>query len=80
VSRTDPFSYPAGRKAPPLNLEAIESSLRTVQRAFPEINARLQTAREPFSDEVITNLMAGYAFIDAAIADGLNLLALGNLR
>ena len=63
-----------------LNLNAIESSLRAVQRAFPEINARLQTAREPLSDEVIANLMAGYAFIDTAIADSLNLFALGNLR
>ena len=63
-----------------LNLDAIESSLRAVQRVFPEINAHLQTVREPLSDEVITNLMAGYAFIDAAIADGLNLFALGNLK
>ena len=63
-----------------LNLDAIESSLRAVQRVFPEINAHLQTVREPLSDEVITNLMAGYAFIDTAIADSLNLFALGNLK
>jgi hypothetical protein len=73
---------PATQRAarPHLNLDAIESSLRTVQRTFPEINTRLQTTREPLGDEVITNLMAGYAFIDAAIADGLNLFALGNLK
>ncbi|MFO1432849.1 MAG: hypothetical protein U1F76_22480 [Candidatus Competibacteraceae bacterium] len=73
---------PATQRAtrPRLNLPAIESSLRTVQRAFPAINAHLQTAREPLSDEVITNLMAGYAWIDAAIVAGLNLFALGNLK
>jgi hypothetical protein len=63
-----------------LNLDAIESALRTVQWAFPEINARLQSVRQSLSDEVIANLLAGYAFIDAAIADGLNLFALGNLK
>jgi hypothetical protein len=63
-----------------LNLDAIAASLRTVQQAFPAINARLQTAREPLGDEVIANLMAGYAFIDAAIMAGLNLFTLGNLK
>ena len=65
---------------PRLNLNAIEASLRAVQRAFPQINARLQTVREPLSDEVIDNLMAGYGFIDTATAAGLDLFAPGNLK
>jgi hypothetical protein len=36
---------------------------RHARRPSPVINERLQTAREPLSDEVIVNPMAGYAFI-----------------
>jgi len=63
-----------------LNLIAIESSLWAVYRAFPEINAHLRAARDPLSEAVLINMMAGYAFIDTAIAAGVNLIGLGSLH
>ena len=62
-----------------LDLDAIDASLRALQREFPRINERLQSPRDRLDDLVITNLMAGYAFVDQALAEGLDLLTLGNL-
>lgn len=63
-----------------LNLAAIEATLREVQCQFPNINRDLQTRRDNLDDEVLTNMMAGYACIDNAIEKGLDLLAAGNLK
>jgi len=63
-----------------LNLSAIEASLQEVQRDFDRINATLSAPRDPFSDEVLGNLLAGYACVDDALAEGLDLFALGNSR
>jgi hypothetical protein len=57
-----------------LNLKAIERSLREVQLRFPQINEILRSRRDSMTDEVIENIMAGYAFIDRAIADDIDLL------
>jgi hypothetical protein len=56
------------------NLRAIEQSLRDVQREFPKINAMLRSRRDSMTDEVLDNMMTGYAFIDWAIADDTDLL------
>jgi hypothetical protein len=50
-----------------LDLKAIEGSLRDVQRNFPRINEVLHSRRDSMTDEVIENMMAGYAFVDQAI-------------
>jgi len=63
-----------------LNLSAIEASLRAVQRDFDRINATLSTPRDPLSDQVLGNLLAGYACVDDALAQGRDLFALGNSR
>jgi hypothetical protein len=47
-----------------LNLEAIEESLRDVQKNFEKINSRLLMRREEFTDEIIENLLAGYSYVD----------------
>jgi hypothetical protein len=57
-----------------LNLHAIEQSLRAVQREFPKINEVLRSRRDSMTHEVVENMMAGYAFVDWAIADGTDLL------
>jgi hypothetical protein len=57
-----------------LNLKAIEQSLREVQREFPTINEVIQSRRDSTTDEVVHNMMTGYAFIDWAIAAGTDLL------
>jgi hypothetical protein len=57
-----------GRKR--FNLMAIEVSLRHVQHEFPQINAVLRSRRDSMTDEVLDNMMSGYAFVDWAIANG----------
>jgi hypothetical protein len=61
-----------GRKR--FELKAIEVSLRHVQHEFPRINAVLRSRRDSMTDEVLDNMMSGYAFVDWAIADGTDLL------
>jgi hypothetical protein len=56
-----------------LNLEAIERSLWDVQRQFPRINEALRSRRDSMTDIVIDNMMAGYAFVDWAVADATDL-------
>lgn len=63
-----------------LNLRVIEGTLRTVQREFGEIQRALGAPRDPLSDPVIDNMLAGYALVDALLADGTDVLAMGNLK
>src|SRR5262245_29947664 len=51
------------------NLRAIENSLRAVQREFPKINVLLRSRRDSMSDEVVENMMAGYALVDNVLAN-----------
>ena len=57
-----------------LNLEAIEQSLRGVQREFPKINDILRSRRDSMTDEVIANMLAGYTMVDQALASDIDLL------
>jgi hypothetical protein len=59
-----------------LDLKAIEQSLRDVQREFPKINERLHSRRDPMTDDVLDNMLAGYTFVDRAVADGIDLFTL----
>jgi hypothetical protein len=59
-----------------LNLQAIEQSLRDVQREFPKINEILQSRRDSMTNAVLDNMLAGYAFVDRAVADGIDLFTL----
>lgn len=60
-----------------LNLLTIESSLRRVQREFESINQRLSGQRDPMSDEVIENLLAGYTYVDILLDWGIDVFAMG---
>ncbi len=63
-----------------LNLPAIKSALRETQRAFPEINKELFDRRDPLDDDVIDNLLEGYALVDRLIAEGVDIFVMGNLH
>ena len=73
----DPTRDAVGRR---LDLPAIETSLRHVQRDFRRINERLSPPRDPMDDDVVRNMVAGYALVDALAADRVNLFAMGNLK
>jgi hypothetical protein len=65
---------------PILNLPAIETSLRELQRAFPQINKELFDRRDPLDDEVLENMLEGYAMIDRLICDRVDIFAMGQLH
>jgi hypothetical protein len=63
-----------------IDLAAVEASLRQVQREFESINERLTSRREPMSDPVVENLLAGYALVNELVNAGVDLFAMGNLK
>ncbi len=60
-----------------LNVPAIEASLASVQRAFPRINADLSDRRDPLTDEVVANMIAGYRCVDDCLSEDIDLFAMG---
>ncbi len=65
---------------PVLNLPLIEATLRELQRAFPQINKELFDRRDPLDDEVLENMLAGYAMVDRLICGGVDIFAMGQLH
>lgn len=63
-----------------LNLATIEASLTAVQADFIRINESLSMPRDPMTDEVRTNMMAGYRFVDMALAEGFDAFKFGNSK
>jgi hypothetical protein len=63
-----------------LDLAAVEAALRAVEREFPAINAGLKSHRDPMDDEIVAKMMAGYTYVDAALAAGTDVLAMGSSR
>jgi prophage maintenance system killer protein len=50
-----------------LKLDAIEESLRYVQKNFAQINETFNTRRDIMRDEIVANMMSGYTFVDDAL-------------
>ncbi len=61
-----------------LNLAAIESALRELQRVFPQINRDLLDRRDHLDDEVILNMLDGYAFVDQLISERVDIFEMGH--
>jgi hypothetical protein len=64
---------PAKRR---LDLPSIESALRDVQQRFTELSRYFTEPRDPFTDEVLQNVLAGYALIDDYVARDVDLFDL----
>ncbi len=62
------------------NLDAIAGTLRALQRAYPRVNPALKDRRDPLDDDVIHNMLAGYAMVDGLVADGVDLFGHGQLK
>jgi prophage maintenance system killer protein len=63
-----------------LNIAAIEANFRELQATFPEINQSLLEPRDPLDDDVVSNLLAGYAMVDRLVDENIDILAMGNLH
>jgi len=61
-----------------LNLSAIEDALWDLQIAFTGINRELCDRRDPLDDEVVVNMLQGYALINQLLTDRIDLFALGS--
>lgn len=61
-----------------IDLGAVEACLREVQQAFPAINRTLRSPRDVMSDDVVTNMVAGYRLIDQWIGEGTDPFAFGH--
>jgi len=63
-----------------LDLPAIEHALREVQSRFAELSRHFTEARDPLTDEVLHNVLEGYALIDDYVASGVDLFDLQQLN
>ena len=61
-----------------LNLAAIDLALRELQRVFPQINLSLLDRRDSLDDEVILNMLEGYALVDRLISDRVDIFEIGH--
>jgi hypothetical protein len=63
-----------------LNLPRIRAELVRVAADFHAINPQLNSPRERPNEEVLENLLSGYALVDDLLASDIELLAYGNLK
>ena len=63
-----------------LDLSAIENALRKVQSRFAELSQHFTEQRDPLTDEVLLNVVEGYALIDDYVARGVDLFDLQQLN
>ncbi len=64
--------------SPRFNLQGIEQSLRGVQEQLPVLNRELKLPRERMDDEVVENLMSGYALVNQLLEAKIELFAFGS--
>lgn len=62
-----------------LDLVAVERALREVQGRFDELSLHFTEQRDPMTDEVLENVIAGYALVDEYVARGIDLFDLQHL-
>ncbi len=55
-----------------IDLSRVEQCLRDLQREFPNINASLATRRDSLDDEVVENLLHGYAYVNRILDYGID--------
>ncbi len=59
-----------------LDLPAIERALREVQSRFIQFSQHFTEPRDPLADEVLNNVLEGYALVDEYVARGVELFDL----
>jgi len=58
-----------------INLKAVKHSLLKVQKQFPVINQQLAMQRDPMSDEVVSNMLAAYQYVNQILGDDRDIFA-----
>lgn len=52
----------------------VEASLRALQQRFKQINDTLEMRREAMKDDIVDNLLAGYAYVNELLERDINSL------
>jgi hypothetical protein len=63
-----------------LDLARIEAALRTVQAAREPGGAGITAPRDPMDENVVGNMLAGYAYIEWLVRDGIDPFARGQVK
>lgn len=63
-----------------INIERVEKSLREVQGDFEKINQTLDVRREKMREDILTNIVAGYSYVNMLLENDINLLKRGGLN
>ena len=59
-------------REPRIDLARVERCLRELQRAFPRINETLRSRRDALGDDVVANLLEGYAYVNTMLEQGVD--------
>jgi len=57
-----------------IDIKKVKNSLRSVQKEFGRINQQLDMRREPMRDDIVTNIVAGYEYVNTLLAQDVDLL------
>ncbi len=57
-----------------LDVKKIEESLRAVQADFSRINESLDDRREPMQEQIVSNMVAGYEYVNFLLAKDINVV------
>jgi hypothetical protein len=57
-----------------MNIDKIERSLRAVQKDFDRINYTLEDLRDPMRDEIVSNMISGYRYVNELLEQDISLL------
>ena len=63
-----------------IDIKRVESTLLAVQRDFENINSVLEMRREYMRDEIVTNMVAGYEYVNTILIKEINLLERNGLH
>ncbi len=75
MDSSEPFLYTNTLKMTEryrLNIEEIEWTLRNVQKHFDKINDTLQMRREKMGDAIVSNMIAGYSYLNTLLEHGIS--------
>jgi hypothetical protein len=55
-----------------IDIPQVEASLRAVQEDFERINSGIDMRREPMRDDIISNIIDGYSYVNSLLKKGIN--------
>jgi len=57
-----------------LNLDSIQAHLESIRENFDYINSKIDDPRDPFTEQILNNMMAAFSYLDYMLEKGLPIL------